>query len=1236
MFFLCNKSLIFKDIVLVQRWRIMKSKIKLIFELVSSKCLSAFKKIKESQQNYINRMTFEDLTPKDNIDEDGQYSNAITWALNNNKIKNIALTGPYGSGKSSILKTYQAKQNSKYKFLNISLASFKVGEDQNENVLEKSILQQMFYRVNDKTLPYSRFKKINNIKKTWLYFKVLLLIAFLISGLQLFNPTFLNTIFNKTFIKESLATGNQLEITLMSIMLLIFSLYFIHLIIIIFNFFGKNIKFSKFSFASATIEIDKGSENSIFDKYLDEILYFFEATKYNVVVFEDLDRFNNLGIFERLRELNSLINNAEKINRRVIFLYAIKDDMFGTEDDDMSSSRNRTKFFDFIIPVIPIINSSNSGQVFLDKIRNTSGGESVTEEFINDITIYIDDMRILINICNEFILYLKKLGGIDLIHNSLLAMIVYKNIYPKDFAELQFNKGMLYEVFQKKQTVINIKVKEIEEELSKVENDIIQAERDVSNSIEELKVVYADGLGLINYSNNTYVNLDGRQYNYQNWRNSDFFERLKDARNINCQPYNRGYSNPSIEQLATIFGTKKNYFERERIIKLKEENEIDSLKQRLEKLKKEKDEVLSWSLKDLISKGNFDTVFNEKTSDKKLLVFLIRNGYIDEMYQQYITYFYPGSITTEDMKFIMSVKDQEALPFTYTLSNKIEIIKRLHGNEFRRPEILNYDLIEFLIANNSNYSVYLDSLMSQLTNKSNKSISFIDDFKEITNFKNDFIRMIGREWPSFWKYIELESNYTKNKIDKYLSDIISFVNIEDIISMNLQGVLSNYISQKVDFLTLFPSEELHSKVKSLLIQLDVKFENLQYPINEQELFNFVYENNLYIINEDMITLIINYKTGEKKLPNYTNIFHSNLEPLKNYVNEQIQEYVENIYLNLQNNNENEETIIELLNRDDIALILKETIIEHLEQKISNIALVGSPLWEKLISDNKIVCNWNNIITYYTKTELLDGSLLGYLNIEKNSFDLSLDKLSNIKGFEQEILEDISYKIIESNEIENTSFANLVKSLTSFESIPIESLSRNRVELLVENNVLVLTTANFNALKINFEELALSLIEKNIEHFISNPKDFELSSKDLINLLNSSNIDENDKNNIIKTVNVELLTNDYTLAVTTAKLLINQKNKVDESMLNVLLDIKFPKNDKISLLAGQIKHLSNDTITLLLNKLGSPYSEIAENGKRPLLNNSETNMSLVHELDSKKFISTWKLEANKIRVNTKLK
>jgi len=123
--------------------------------------------------------SFTDLTPIDNADPEGSYSKAISFALKNPRIKNIALTGPYGSGKSSIIRTYE--KNNNYKFLNISLASF--NEEDNKSIdktlIERSILQQMLYGADANKLPHSRFKRISTPVQP--LFKSMLLVSWAIA-----------------------------------------------------------------------------------------------------------------------------------------------------------------------------------------------------------------------------------------------------------------------------------------------------------------------------------------------------------------------------------------------------------------------------------------------------------------------------------------------------------------------------------------------------------------------------------------------------------------------------------------------------------------------------------------------------------------------------------------------------------------------------------------------------------------------------------------------------------------------------------------------------------------------------------------------------------------------------------------------------------------------------------------------------------------------------------------------
>ncbi|MFX3922615.1 hypothetical protein ACJBWC_10625, partial [Streptococcus suis] len=75
----------------------------------------------------------------------------------------------------------------------------------------------------------------------------------------------------------------------------------------------------------------------------------------------------------------------------------------------------------------------------------------LADDFLFRISLYIDDMRLINNICNEFYSYQLELthdktgenNALDLDLKKIFAMIVYKNIFPKVFSELQNNQGFL-------------------------------------------------------------------------------------------------------------------------------------------------------------------------------------------------------------------------------------------------------------------------------------------------------------------------------------------------------------------------------------------------------------------------------------------------------------------------------------------------------------------------------------------------------------------------------------------------------------------------------------------------------------------------------------------------------------------------------------------------------------------------------------------------------------------------
>ena len=81
-----------------------------------------------------------------------------------------------------------------------------------------------------------------------------------------------------------------------------------------------------------------------------------------------------------------------------------------------------------------------------------------------------------------------------------------------------------------------------------------------------------------------------------------------------------------------------------------------------------------------------EEVLSDEVRGNRLLTFLLRRGYIDEKYANYINYFKGTSITKDDMNFILSVKNQTPLSFDYQLTKTSMVVDKLQNYEFEQKQ----------------------------------------------------------------------------------------------------------------------------------------------------------------------------------------------------------------------------------------------------------------------------------------------------------------------------------------------------------------------------------------------------------------------------------------------------------------------------------------------------------------------------------------------------------------------
>lgn len=461
------------------------------------------KNIEEQEITY----SYDALTPSLMKDEDAShYAEALNFACHKPDIRNIAVTGPYGAGKSSVILTWTRSRKDRNQIMTVSLADFdmtrpgdvsadKNGEDtvkserkarQEEKSIEYSILQQILYKARKSDLPYSRIDRIADFTPSHVWAKAFHLMgmsACCLSGLMLLFPHFFRKKLSlPVSFSEYLLSFPAVWRTGLAGVAFLITFYMLISKLHRMGIFDRRLSIDKIDISKGATLSARPADPSLLNVFIDEIVYFFDKLKYKIVIFEDLDRHNDGAIFVKLREINQIINNSLADEQPVRFIYAVRDDIF-------NSPEARTKFFDFIVPVVPVLDSQNATDHFSKKFEDNDFKVTGFEQCVARLAIFITDMRLLNSIANEFRLYRKLVNnGQDI--TRLLSLIAYKNLCTRDYHLIDAKQGILYgtmsayvsgqlkKIFEEKITreikSLDIEISEISDEEKNTNPDIVR------------------------------------------------------------------------------------------------------------------------------------------------------------------------------------------------------------------------------------------------------------------------------------------------------------------------------------------------------------------------------------------------------------------------------------------------------------------------------------------------------------------------------------------------------------------------------------------------------------------------------------------------------------------------------------------------------------------------------------------------------------------------------------------
>lgn len=683
------------------------------------------------------------LAPEYKGDHHSIYVRYLEEGVKDNKNRNIALTGRYGAGKSSVLEQFE--RNHQDETVRISINT--LGPDENDedltNRIQKELVKQLVYRLKPGQVRRSRFARPKPLTPGRAFAQALGITVIGLTLLWLFGvrPA-------KGWPGDGLTTDGQILLGLAFFCLVLGGVWAIRWAI------GDRFV-SEVSTAGTKIALSEGPK-TYFDSFLEEIVGFFEAVDPRFVVFEDLDRFDDPQIFESLRELNTLINASAHWKTKeqpLRFIYAIKDSLFeqlgaepeaqGEEPDERDAANqspngdngsrkrataaakvankskldiaaeavrraNRTKFFELVIPIVPFLSHRNARDHLSDALEELGFPKDfVSRQLLDLVARHTTDMRLMINICNEFAVFVERLlwnenPAPGMTPDHLFALVVYKNFHMADFENIAQRTSTLDDLEQHHRTEVRALIEDLQEQRrTEVQLEVHRATR--ASTASALGQRLLDMRATFPNPHSGYdvtFSVGQKRYSLEATREVDFWEQVANHQAIVIsQAQTNRSSSLDADQISHLFpelksGTHWHAPDAEKLARLSKQCDED---------------IATLRGADFVELAGYGRVpagrkpFTEWIRDdleSELARDLVRKGFITRNFAEYSAIFY-GSFVGVDVAYFYnhSVQPNEMyLDYKFTSLNAVgNLLEQVPSDFTSTVSALNIDVVDHLL-----------------------------------------------------------------------------------------------------------------------------------------------------------------------------------------------------------------------------------------------------------------------------------------------------------------------------------------------------------------------------------------------------------------------------------------------------------------------------------------------------------------------------------------------------------
>lgn len=803
------------------------------------------------------------LAPQFSTEHHQVYLDALTQAIESQpRLRNIALTGAYGTGKSSILG--EVAQKYRDRIVEISLSSVgdvadgaadtepPSGPDNQTNLIQKEIVKQLLYKERPSRTSGSRFRRVSRFR--WLPALVAAgLVAFLTAGFAWLSGAGRGM--------EAVAGPDRFAGVISYLLLwgattmAVFGLmWFAH---------GR-VTLEKLTAGPAAVSLTSDS-SSYFDKYLDEIVYYFELSGRDIVVLEDLDRFNNVRIFEALRALNTLLNGSEQIRFRtrpkgakakakapapdIKFIYALRDSVFeklGSDDGEPVDEAqreveraNRTKFFDLVIPVVPFITHRNAR----DLMTGSMQGTGVSDDLVDLAAGHIADMRLIWNLRNEYDIFSSRLlagsnsiPGLD--PDRLFAMLLYKCIHMSDFEDIRLGRSRLDKLHARWRTLVSESLADKTADLARLQRELA-APAAVARASARLGARLAEVVTGLNAARSdgrdTQVRLDGVVKSQSEQESPEFWSAvIKDGASIEisvASARRQASIEVTLSGLAQVLGLDFEIGDWDESDRGAIESDVASCKSSIEFLlhhtwQEACTTRLAWGTND---EGKAETFRGcvDRLLDSELARQLVRRGYINDYFTLYISQYYGQHLRRDALNFIVHAIDKNEPDFTYPLEpDDVDAILAERGDGILHDRCaLNISILDRLLSIST---PLVGRIVAQLVDEQPLKHAFLDVYLAHGNQKRLLIEQLSPLIPDVFTYLVDAPVDEQTRLDLIDAALTAW---NDGTEYQLDDRVRNYFEQQFLHIAILageaaqPREEVAHAVK-LLARARARLDNL--------------------------------------------------------------------------------------------------------------------------------------------------------------------------------------------------------------------------------------------------------------------------------------------------------------------------------------------------------------------------------------------------------------------------